>query len=280
MTMEIGDGRAFAIATHLLDETQSGWSNLGYWHEAGGDRFPFSTNAYAEACAALAQRVGAAITLRSDDRLLELGCGQGASLRFWQREFGVKRLAAIERQRVCVDALASQVPDGVSVHHGRFDVRSLPAALRGERFTAVVCVDAAYHAASLTDFLSCAASALQADGRLAFTTLMPRESASVLRRLALRWMLTGARIPAASVQGERELHEALVAAGFSQVQVQRLDAHVFNGFASFVVRRQMQLPWYQRCLPGWWKIRLTAALCRWVQRHTLMHYVLVYAKRV
>lgn len=270
------DGAAFAIATHLLDDSGSGWSNLGDWR---------ATADYAQAAAALARSVGEAAQLQPDDRVLELACGQGASLLLWQREFAVRCVDAIEWQRTCVDALNSAGGDArrgnARVHHGRFDRLPLPPALNAASFSAVVCVDAAYHADSAAAFLGVAAQALETGGRLAFTTLAgpPSRHATPWRTAFARLALAAAGVPEASLLTLPQWRAALAQQGLQIEQLRTLDSEVLAGFADFVERRQHRLPWRARFTAGWLKIRLTAALCRWLHRHALAHYVLIVARR-
>ena len=59
----------------------------------------------------------------------------------------------------------------------------------------------------------------------------------------------------------------------------RVQDDVLAGFADFAGRRGALLPWWQRLLPGWRKIALTAGRCRRLQREGLVSYVLVTARR-
>lgn len=261
-------GSEFAIATALLDGQDSGWSNLGLWPAAD----------YAAACEILAHGVARAAALDHRDRVLELACGQGAGLALWHRQYGVSVVAGLDGQSAAVRAARERLP-GVAVAEGRFDVWPLPGALSGSTFTAVLCVDAAYHAASPAAFAGVAARSLEAGGRLAFTTLLQGEAwkhGGLAARL-LAACLRLARVPV--VADESAWRRTLDEAGMQDVRVRHLDATVLNGFAEFVDTRAAGLPMSARLTPGWLKIRFTAALCRYAQRHRLLHYSLVLASR-
>jgi len=262
MNPALDDGSDFAIAVALLDDSGSGWCNLGDWQSA---------TEYAAACAALARAVGHAAGLHAQDRVLELACGKGAGMTLWRSEFSVQECVGIDRQP----------PDLPHCLHARFDVLPLPAALQPHSFTAVVCVDAAYHADSLEAFVRVAGDALAADGRLAFSTLLQGsgwdESRAAVRML--RRLLAAARIPAASVPDENAVRAALQQQGYTDIVIRHRDAAVLAGFADYVQRRGRALPWLARCRAGWWKIRATAALCRYVYGRQLLHYSLVSARR-
>lgn len=268
-------GASFAIATELLADQAGGpaWSNLGYWAQATD---------YPEACRQLAQLVGEAAELSPADTVLDLACGQGASLVLWPQAFGVQQITAIELQASCVAAIrAESLPAVQGIHQARFDCLPLPKALPAHAFDAVLCVDAAYHARSLTDFVAFAGEALKPEGWLVFTTLVQSQvlQASWWRRGLLRPLLAAAHIPAASVLTSGELRQTLSQHGLRCVAIRHLDADVFSGFADFVQRRARTLPWSKRFSAAWCKIRVTAWFCRYLQRTGHLHYSLIKAQR-
>lgn len=272
------NSRAFAIASDLLAEGgAAGWSNLGCWPVVASAA-PLS---YPQACRELALRVGQAAGLGAEDAVIDLGCGQGASLALWPQAFAVRRITGVERQPDCVAAIrARALPALQAIHVGRFDRLPLPAGLPAHGFDAALCVDAAYHAESLAAFAGCAAATLKPGGRLAFTTLVLSPAGERLpgwSRRRLLALLALASIPAASIRSVAGMHRTLAAAGFADVAMTHLDAEVLAGFATFVAGRREQLSWRQRLLPGWRKISLTARLCRYLQVSGWLHYSLVQA---
>lgn len=268
--------RAFAIASDLLDDRGAdGWSNLGCWPvDAPGI-------GYREACRQLALRVGAAAGLTAGDAVIDLGCGRGASLALWSEAFGVRQVTGLERQPDCVAAIrAGALPPLPAIHVGRFDRLPLPAGLPLQAFDAALCVDAAYHADSLTAFAACAGATLKPGGRLAFTTLTLSAAGAALpgwprRRLLALLALAG--IPAASVRAAPLLTAELARTGFAAITVTTLDTEVLAGFAAWVAQRRSRLDWRQRLTPGWRKISLTARLCHYLHASGLVHYSLIQA---
>ncbi|MCC2637584.1 MAG: SAM-dependent methyltransferase [Moraxellaceae bacterium] len=262
----------FAIPVDLLSDAAAplAWANLGDWT---------ATQDYSQACRQLALRVGAAAALQPQDRVLDLACGEGASLRLWPEAFGVTRVTGLEYQARCVERIRRHAPAALeTIVQGRFDEWPAPAALRAQVFDAVVCVDAAYHARSLAAFAGFAAALLRPQGRFAFTTLLedaPRPDRVSPQRL----VMVRAGIPAASVLTATELQAALAQQGFSDISLQLLDAEVLQGFADFVSRRAAELPWRRKLGAGWLKIQATAWLCRQVYRSGSLHYSLVSATR-
>lgn len=269
-------GASFAIATELLtDEPEAlAWSNLGYWTQATD---------YPEACRQLALLLGAAAALSPATTVLDVACGQGASLALWPEAFGVRHITALELQTKCVESIRAQAPPALhAIHQARFDQLPLPEALPAHAFDAVLCVDAAYHAHSLADFASFAGQALKPGGWLVFTTLVqsPAVQTSWWRRGLVQLLLAMAQIPPASVLTSAELRRTLAQQGLACVAIRHLDANVLQGFADFVQRRGRELPWSKQFSAGWCKIRLTAYLCRFLHWTGYLHYSLIQGGRV
>lgn len=65
-------------ASSLGDSEELAWTNLGFWK---------NTQTYREACRQLADHLAQAVNLNSKDHLLDLGCGQGASLLHWLQHY-------------------------------------------------------------------------------------------------------------------------------------------------------------------------------------------------
>lgn len=253
--------RRFAIATELLSDDARGWSNLGDWSH---------TNDYATACRALAERVGEAAQLGSDTRVLDLGCGAGASLALWREHFGAQDCDGIEAQPA--QAARARVATAGRVHAGLAQ-----DVLRGlGRYDAIVSVDAAYHFGPLAQLLSTVADHLEPGGQLAFTTLtLARRGVACLARPAL----AAASIAPAALFDRESLDALLAVAGFSDIAVTTLDREVLAGFAAFVARRRVDLTLRARLSPGWLKIAVTAHACRALVANGRVHYVLVRATR-
>lgn len=262
----------FAIPVALLSDAAAplAWANLGDWT---------ATSNYSQACRQLALRVGSAAGLQPGDRVLDLACGEGASLCLWPEVFGVTRVTGLEYQARCVERILRQPPARLeAILQGRFDEWPAPAALQAQVFDAVLCVDAAYHASSLAAFAGFAAQLLRPQGRLAFTTLLadaPWPDGFSPQRLAM----ARAGIPAASVLTASELQATLAQQGFADISLQLLDTEVLLGFADFVRRRAAKLPLRRKLGAGWLKIQATAWLCRQVYRSGSLHYGLVSATR-
>lgn len=274
MTQHNDDTR-FAIATTLLADISDplAWSNLGYWK---------NTRDYSEACEQLALLLGRTAELLPTHRVLDLGCGHGASLRLWPRAFGVEHVTAIEWQADCVRMIRAATPPALDgIHQARFDRLPAPATLPARHFDAVLCVDAAYHARSLDAFAAFASAQLRAKGCLVFTTLVQSSTfmqQSPQQQAWLRRLLALAAIPATSFLTLDAVIATLKNHSLADISLQPLDADVLQGFDDFVQRRRL-LHWRQTLDPAWWKIQMTAWLCRYLYRHQLAHYMLIKAVR-
>lgn len=268
------DGGNYAISTALLAaQADLAWANLGDWQDTGD---------YVAACRQLARRHGDAIALGPDDRLLDLACGQGASLLFWPDAFGTREVTAVDIQAACVARIRAQAPAALqAIHHARFDRLPLPEGLAGASCDAAICVDAAYHASSLSAFAGFAAAAVKPGGRLAFSTLLQAPAMTVMpawRQGMATALLASAGIPAASLVSAETLRTTLAATGWQNTVITPLP-QVLGGFADFVAARAQGLPLRQRLSPGWLKIAMTGRLCRQLHDNGHLRYVLVSATR-
>lgn len=269
----------FAIASPLLgDPNVLAWSNLGFWRNTLDDQ---NTSDYQRACAQLAQQVGLAAGLKTSDVVLDLGCGQGASLAYWAKQFGVQHLSALEIQPACIARIqAAHLPQLDGIYQAPFDQLPLPDHRLKHAFDAVVCVDAAYHA-QLADFLAVNMAALKPQGRMAFTTLVKSsrwpQAGWLYQHLTLK-LLNMAYVPAQNLQPQHEIIATLQQAGCIDIQLQVLDQEVFSGFAKYI--QQLEAPkhlaWAAKT--DWLKIKLTAQLCHFLAQHGLIHYMLVSAR--
>ena len=256
----------FAIDGGLLagHDGDGRWNNLGYWRHA---------NNYSDACAALARLHGRVAGLSENHSVLELACGYGAGLDLWRQEFAVGSVLGLEYRQHCVEVI-----NDARVIHGRFDM-PFPESLGRGFVDAVVCVDAAYHARSLTAFLSNIFPVLKANGRLVFSTLVRSEgNTSFWSRQRNRMLLRLASMPDASVLPINTLQETLNQQGFD-ASFEDVSEDVFSGFSQWVRYREQQLLPDQRRSPAWLKIRFTARWCEALAADRSLRYMMVSATK-
>lgn len=244
------------------------WNNLGYWKSAQN---------YTEACRALAALHGQAAGLGASHRLLELACGYGAALDVWRDWFSVSQIAALEYRPDCVRHIKSTEQPAIdAVLTGRFD-EPLDVLFPGSSFDAVICVDAAYHARSLTAFVTAVESVLAERGVLVFSTLVLADARPA------GWLgtalLNAAGISSASLLTEADLRQAVAEQGLVVTTVEDISDAVFTGFADWVARRSCNLNWREQYSAAWLKIAITARWCRRLATDRSLRYVLVSVRR-
>lgn len=226
------------------------WGNLGLWPEVGhAGPLP----GYAEACAALARRVGEAAGMAPGDRVLSIACGAGEELALWVRGFGAARAEGVDAAPAQVERARERL-----AQLGLGDVASVHREPQPGVHDRVVCVDAAYHVAPRHRLLGRAFERLRPGGTLAFTDLLFDGVGSRRPRpLALAGWWAG--VATEELLDAQASVGRIVEAGFRDVRVERLDDAVLGGFARFVSRHAPTLG-LRRLDPAWWRPALTARL--------------------
>ncbi|WP_278396971.1 SAM-dependent methyltransferase [Acinetobacter venetianus] len=259
-------GHKYAIdAKRLGDDAVLAWSNLGYWHNQYHD--------YPLACQHLADQIAGSIQLKKSDRVLDLGCGQGASLLHWLQHYQIENLTAIELQSDCVKRIQKQLPQ-VAIYCGSF--LNLKQINFLNSFDAVICIDAAYHS-NLNSFLSSTHSILNSKGRLAFHYLVWADlwkSCNYAQKQRYQYLLKAADVKWQHMMNEQQLNHALVQHGFAEIEVQDFSKPVFDGFARYIETRETQKKAFDFAQL---KIEMTAKLCRKLYQDGLVRYIQVSA---
>lgn len=256
-------------AKQLGDDAVLAWSNLGYWEDA--------RSSYPEACRQLADQLAQAVALNLNDNLLDLGCGQGASLLHWQQHYRVQHIEAVELQAGCVIQIQKHFPHIAAIYPQSF--LNLKQISFKQRFDVVLCIDAAYHS-NLNSFLDAVGSVLNSQGRLGFHYLMLSEQWSNLNGLQqqkYRWLLKAADVNLEHLMTAPLLEQALQQHNFSDIEIRDLSKAVLQGFASYVQHLQ-QLPQQGTAMDAF-KIRMTAKLCQQLYQDGLVNYVQISAKK-
>jgi cyclopropane fatty-acyl-phospholipid synthase-like methyltransferase len=250
------------------------WGNLGWWPVDAPAR-ALAAWSYAEACAALADRVGRAAGLRPGDRVLSLACGRGEELATWVERFGVAEVVGLEPD----PAAAREAHALVQARGHGARVRVLAATLGGwpgraraappppaglGLFDRVVCVDAAYHLGPRQDFLQRATARLRPGGRLAYTDLVRAPAPPTDAERSTPWTVRALQAWAArhgldlgQVGTVEATAEHLRRLGAEDLAVERLDEAVLDGFAAYARRQSRALGW-RRLTPAWWRVTGTA----------------------
>ena len=262
----------YAINAKLLgDSSELAWSNLGYWSDAA--------QTYPDACRALADHLAERVQLTASDHVLDLGCGQGASVLHWRQHYQIQHLAAVELQAECVQRIQAIFPEPQQIYCQSFlNLKQIPFQ---QQFDVVLCIDAAYHS-SLNSFLSAVSPVLNSKGRLAFHYLMfsPKFlNSNAVDKMQLALLLKAADVNLKDLPDHMALQQQLAQAGFEHIQIEDLSEAVFAGFARYIQQQNTAQTGEQHTAFDVMKIKLTAKLCQklWVQG--MVQYVQVSAQK-
>ena len=255
-------------SSYLGDQAQLAWSNLGYWDAQTVD--------YAQACRQLADRLAQAVQLTASDVLLDLGCGNGASLAYWQQHYAVQQLTGIELQQSCIAQIQQFLHPCPVLYTQSF--LALAQIQFKQNFDVVLCIDAAYHS-TLTTFLSSVTSVMQAEARLGFHYLVltqPWQQLSAVQQQRYKYLLKAADVDIQDLMTQPQLIEQLQQHQLSQVCIEDLSEAVLAGFANYA--HGLDTPKLsQRLQFDYLKIKMTAKLCQHLYQDGLIRYVQVSA---
>ena len=259
-------GHKYAIdAKRLGDDSLLAWSNLGYWQS--------QQHNYPLACQNLADQIAASVQLKSTDRVLDLGCGQGASLLHWLNHYHIEQLSAVELQKDCIQRIQKELPQVKSYCGSFLNLKSLHFL---NLFDVVLCIDAAYHS-ELNLFLDSVSSVLNSKGRIAFHYLMWSDDwqhCSYLQKQQYRCLLKAADVTWRHLMNGQQLSQTLAQHGFKDIVIQDFSEPVLNGFAQYIEKRPAQNRYFDFAQL---KIGMTAKLCRKFYQDGLVRYVQVSA---
>lgn len=260
----------YAINAAMLgDPAICAWSNLGFWET--------SIESYPHACRQLADQLAQSVDLNSKHFLLDLGCGQGASLVFWHQHYAVKHIEAVELQSECVDKIQNNLTFLQKIHCESFlNLKQLDFEFK---FDVVLCIDAAYHS-PLNSFLDSISTVLNSNARIAFHYLILTDKFETLNsfeKLKLKALLKSADVKLVDLNSYPITEAIIRKHGFENLQIKNLSKQVFDGFAEYIqANNQLQ--------KGQWsvdqfKIQMTAKLCRKLYAEGLVDYVQIGAER-
>jgi len=264
----------YAIDASLLgDQSQLPWSNLGYWREGQQD--------YVAACRTLADHLAEMVGLNSKDKLLDLGCGQGASLLHWQQHYQVQYLAGVELQPACVANIQQHLPNLNAIYPASF--LRLKDMHFSQRFDVVLCLDAAYHS-SVPELLDQVRSVLNTNARIGFHHLILSEkwnSLNALQKRKYQFLLKSADVNLKNLMLKNELYHCLENFEFKNIQIEDLSEAVFSGFADYVNQNLNSKKLKQKGKRlDQFKIRMTAKLCQKLYQEGIVRYVQVTAQAI
>ncbi len=261
----------------LGDQNLIAWSNLGYWDT--------KTTSYPHACRRLAAHLAEAVHLNSNDRLLDLGCGQGASLQLWHEQYNVQHIEAVELQPDCVGLIQQNLD---FIHNIQCDsFLNLNAKNFEFKFDVIVCIDAAYHCC-LNSFLNAVSNVLNSKGRIGFHSLSLTEkfhSLNSVQKLKYHVLLKCADVRLSDLKTVQQIEQLLGQQGYVEIEIENLTESVLSGFARYIQSQKYTTPkknGLQNHLNHHvdiLKIEMTAKLCQKLYADGLIDYVQVIAKK-
>ena len=265
----------YAINASLLgDLSVLAWSNLGYWQAGQTD--------YVGACQQLADHLAESVHLNSKDKLLDLGCGQGASLSHWQQHYQVQYLAGVELQAAHVSNIQQYLSDLNAIYCASF--LRLKEMHFPQKFDVVLCIDAAYHS-PLDLFLDNICSTLNSKARIGFHYLIWSDAwqhLNLFQKKKYQLALKLADVDARNLSTEFEFKSILEHFEFKNIQIQDLSEQVFSGFAHYV-DQHLNLKEHKQENAAFkldkFKIQMTAKLCRKLFKEGVVRYVQVTAEK-
>lgn len=263
----------YAINAKLLgDSSELAWSNLGYWSE--------THQTYPDACRALADHLAHSVQLTTSDHVLDLGCGQGASLLYWQQQYQIQHIEAVELQPKYIQKIQTAIPQLKAIHcHSFLNLKQISFQ---QAFDVVLCIDAAYHS-SLNSFLNSVAPVLNSKGRLAFHYLIlsPKFlNLNVAEKIQLALLLKAADVNLKNLSDNVAVQQQLVQVGFEQIQIEDFSEAVLGGFSQYI-QQQTTAPQTEEQYTAFdvMKIQLTAKLCQKLWMQGVVRYVQVTAQK-
>jgi SAM-dependent methyltransferase len=183
------------------------WLSFGQWTESE----PVTAAGYVLACESGARAIALAAGVRGAPALIvDLGCGCGEALRFWQREFPGAALVGVNLSAAEVEVARRHVPGASIVHEDAISyLRSAPASSAN---AFIVSVDSAVHFDSRSELLRAAGSS-GCSGFAVTDMCLSRAWARrrhVWHRAWLRWIAFSAGIPLGNLhESADEIERAL-----------------------------------------------------------------------
>jgi ubiquinone/menaquinone biosynthesis C-methylase UbiE len=223
--------------------------NFGYWQ----DFIPglISVDERTESQANLYRNVLLRLEISPTDVALEVGCGIAVGTVLALSEFGPRAIYGLDishdqldRATRVISELTAQQSDRLVLQQG--SALELPYAT--ETFDKCYSVEAAQHFEDLAAFASETHRVLKPDGRLAITSFFMTSPTATdeLRRL-IKTIDSGIDVVAAI----DSFRDDLLAAGFVDVHVESIGAHVWHGFDAWIAQTEFKDSWGRNWLKAY-----------------------------
>lgn len=218
------------IVPTLKGHSHKDWLNVGFWKSARN---------YNDACRDLAQLVSRKARFKSQDRVLDVGCGLGEQDIFWSQRYKDIHITAIDLTPMHVKRAQEKIQNlqNAAIQFAIGNAADL--AYDKNTFDKVVAVDCAYHFNTRKQFIKEAYRVLKPGGILVVTDMLPKEGCNI----NLPWQRMGRKnlyIPTENMYDIKEYTRYLKQTGFSRVEVTNIKHEVFTGLAKYFVTRLIQ----------------------------------------
>lgn len=216
----LGDDVVEGETQGFRDPKKPLWLNLGYWEKA---------RTYPDAASAMAEQLGEAAGLNSQDSLLDVGNGFAEQDFYWLERFGVQHITGLNitpmqvergKQRVAERGLQ----DRIDLHVGS----ATQTPFDPESFTKVTALECAHHFQTREDFFREAFRVLRPGGRLALADGVPapgHKPANLFTKIVLRRWAS----PIENYYDRDVYKQKLEAIGFINVRCRPIGDSVFPG---------------------------------------------------
>ena len=274
---------SFKIHVNYLTDSPCAWSNLGFWSLSRSNHTQtepkFDLLSYPVACARLASWVADFAGIQPSRKILDLGVGYGASVRFWLEHYRAISVDAVELRSDALAQLTQNPPLGLgNLIVSSIESPSLYKHIPSKTYQHIVCIDALYHLNHPSFLWRLAHHALEPDGSVGVCTLM--RTGSKQPSLYIRNLLRFAQVNPDCLPDPDQLQTQMTDAGLSDMRLEWGTESVLKGFCKFVQRRRRELSWYQRASAGWSKISATAHLADTICHEGTLGYATITAKRL
>lgn len=270
--------RIQAYYAHGVDarfgSAERAYENLGYWAENPGS----FEEAGARLCAAVVERAGAG----SEDDVLDVGCGCGASTLDLAAVWGCRSVVGIDVTEPMLATGRREATRRALDGRVRFQAMSATAlAIPDASFTRVFAVDCACLFAPREAFLAEAFRVLQPGGVLAIgDTIAGPARVGAAQRALLRGLMRYWNIPAANYYGLAGYRDRIAAAGFVDVTAETVGDEVFPGAAACALSERFQREY--RAAVGrveTWRNSLVFRLVARAHRQGLVDFAFLVARK-